>query len=215
MLSLTEINSDSGYSCGHAGHDQYQTCQSVYATGSFPVVQCRSGSSNGYTYQTVPATVTATTSKSVTLTHTISAYTVRAPMIQINHMATDLPTSTSTPPHPTSSDSSSGIEVSASISAHLSPGAKAGIIVAACLGAIGLLAFIAWLWYKCGSRRDKAASAKSETGDSQVPPIPVTNNSMSQEPQTNRPKSELPAHHNVSELDGSQISGHGNTAGPG
>ncbi|KAE8156799.1 hypothetical protein BDV40DRAFT_305744 [Aspergillus tamarii] len=203
----------SGYSCGYAGHDQFQTCQSVYVTGSFPVVQCKFGSSNGYTYQTVPATVTATTSNSVTQTHTISAYTVRAPMIQINHMATDLPTSTS--PLPTSSDSSSGIKVSASISAHLSPGAKAGIIVAACLGAIGLFALIAWLWYRCGSRKDKAAAAKSEIGDSQVPPIPVTNTGMSQKPQTDRPKSELPAHHNVSELDGSQISEHGNTAGPG
>ncbi|OGM48666.1 hypothetical protein ABOM_002009 [Aspergillus bombycis] len=203
----------SGYSCGHDGQDQYQTCQSVYVTGSFPVVQCKSGSSNGYTYQTVPATVTATTSESVTVTHTISAYTVRAPMIQINHMATDLPTSTQPPPTP--SDSSSGIQVSASISAHLSPGAKAGIIVAACLGAIVLLGLIAWLWFRCGSRRNNAASAKSEIGDSQIPPIPVTNNGMSQVPPANRPKSELPEHHTVSELDGSQISGHGNLVGPG
>ncbi|GMG27618.1 unnamed protein product [Aspergillus oryzae] len=203
----------SGYSCGHAGHDQYQTCLSVYVTGTFPIVQCKSGSSNGYTYMTVPATVTATTSKSVTLTHTISAYTVRAPMIQINHMATDLPTSTQPPP--TSSDSSSGIKVSASISAHLSPAAKAGIIVAACLGAIILFGLIAWLWYRCGSRRSNPAPAKPEVGHSQVSPFPVTNNGMSQEPQSNRPKSELPGHHIVSELDGSQISGQRNTAGPG
>ncbi|KAB8270415.1 hypothetical protein BDV30DRAFT_165650 [Aspergillus minisclerotigenes] len=133
-------------------------------------------------------------------------------MIQINHMATDLPTSTQPPP--TSSDSSSGIKVSASISAHLSPAAKAGIIVAACLGAIILFGLIAWLWYRCGSRRSKPAPAKPEVGHSQVPPFPVTNNGMSQGPQSNRPKSELPGHHIVSELDGSQISGQRNTAGP-
>ncbi|KAE8379015.1 hypothetical protein BDV26DRAFT_260420 [Aspergillus bertholletiae] len=212
MPQFNQKDCDSGFYCGHAGRDRRQTCRSVYISGSFPAVQCKSGSSDDFTYQKVPATVTAVTSKSVTMTHTITAYTINAPMIQINHMATDLPTSTqSSTASPSPSDSTSGINISASISGHLSPGEKAGIIVAACLAAIALFGLIVWLLFRCGVWGSKTASAKSEPDSGQVPPVRVTNNAMSQEQPVNTPKSELPGHHVISELDGSQVSGQGDT----
>ncbi|KAE8349949.1 hypothetical protein BDV28DRAFT_151414 [Aspergillus coremiiformis] len=151
-----------GFTCDHpSGPDEFQTCLSVYFTGSFPVVQCTSGKSNGYTYQTVPAIVIATASQSGIVTHTLSHYIVRAPLIQINHMATDLPTST----QPWSGPSSPSVaNVGISISADLSPAAITGIIVAACLGTVILLVLIAWWWFRCGIRRNRAAAAAA--GDS-------------------------------------------------
>jgi hypothetical protein len=154
---------DSGYACGYdnIGTGHAQTCYKYIKTGSFPTVQCASGSSNKFSYVTVPQTVTATPENTVTgavVTPTvvaISQFLVYAPLFQLNFQSTDITSST------TSASTGSGITTSTltttptqSPSSGLTTGAQAGIGVACGILGLFLIGALAW-WLRKRSRRSK------------------------------------------------------------
>ncbi|KAA8652870.1 hypothetical protein EYZ11_003155 [Aspergillus tanneri] len=190
-----------GYTCDYTpGPYQAQTCHSVYFSGSFPAVQCSAGSSNGFSYQRVPATVTATTtasSSAMLATYTVSSYIIKAPLIQINHMATDLPTRTSSSnssqavTSASTSSSAATTEISvANPASSLSVGAKVGIGVGAGVAGLALIALLAWLWV-LRRRRHGVKTAPSQYY------------SLAHKARGNSFKSELPADRDRPEMCGS------------
>ncbi len=125
------------------GVDGAQTCYSIASTGSFPTVQCSSGTSNRFSYVQMPATVSATTSGSTTAV-TLTAVYLYAPLFQLNMQATDLPMGQSGvsagTDAPTMSATASGVG--------LSTAAMAGIGVGAAIAGLALIGgFVAFaLW---------------------------------------------------------------------
>ena len=135
----------SGYVCG--GSNDAQTCSSVAQSGStVPVITCSEGSSQGYTYLTIPMTETKTgisSSASRVGEFAISSFEVLAPMIEIRWQSSDLPTST--PTH-TQAKSTSSHSAAPSSGSGLSTGAKAAIGVVVPVAAIAILAGIFFFW---------------------------------------------------------------------
>lgn len=143
----------SGYSCNYnPGFDAAQTCYRYYSTGSFLTVQCSQGTSNKFSYVTIPATITATAtptttggspSRTVAVLQNVIVY---APLIQINWQSTDRPTSTLGSNSTTTSQTGSPTPISSSQkSGGLSQGATIGIAVAAALVGLALVVALA-LW---------------------------------------------------------------------
>ncbi|KAI1661549.1 hypothetical protein F4813DRAFT_385230 [Daldinia decipiens] len=144
-----------GYACSRhaAGH----TCITTLTSTTVPTVTCESGTSAHFEYVTIPYAAV-----DVSTIHVISTFTVFAPLFQLNHQASDLPSTTdkaadssissaiSSPPSqmstiqalPTQSSSAQG----------LSAGAQAGIGFGVALGII-LLGIIAFCLFR--SRRRK------------------------------------------------------------
>lgn len=150
---------DSGYSCSYnPGIDKAQTCYKYWSTGSFPTVQCSSGTSNKFSYVTIPATVAATITPTTTggvLTRTtvvINNVLVMAPLFQLNYQASDRITASITTA--TSSPSNSATSQAAESSTGLSQGASIGIGVG---GAVIFLIFIGALvlWIRKRKRRPR------------------------------------------------------------
>ncbi|KAJ5903045.1 hypothetical protein N7504_005428 [Penicillium tannophilum] len=132
----------SGFACGYTwdGTESAQTCYSDYSTGSFPAVHCSSGTSNGFSYLTVPLTAVASASvpASVSIV-TIASVRVNAPLFQLMYQTTDLQvSSTSTSGSTTVGKATSTAAPSATSisSSSLSTGAKAGIGVGAGVGVL-------------------------------------------------------------------------------
>lgn len=145
-----------GFDCEYnPGIDIAQTCYRYYSTGSFPTVQCSSGTSEQFSYLTVPATVTTTASASTgggsAGTSVISSILVNAPLIQINWQSTDrtTPTATSTSPGSASTTPSS---TPTPQSDGLSRGATIGIAVAAAVVGLVLIAAVC-TWMRRRRRR--------------------------------------------------------------
>ncbi|KAI0380903.1 hypothetical protein F5Y04DRAFT_256208 [Hypomontagnella monticulosa] len=149
-----------GYTCslGEIG----QTCFAAMTTSSLPTVTCDAGTSAQFEFLTIPFAVPVSDSAKI-----ISTFTAFAPLFQLNHQASDLPTTgqgvTSTGSKPTSSSTTGDIGSTTSLqtpptsspeSQGLSAGASAGIGVGVALGAI-LLGVGAFLMYR--SRKRKAA----------------------------------------------------------
>lgn len=147
----------SGFQCVYTpGSNNAQTCYSLVTTGSFPVVDCSSGTSNDFHYHHVPVTVTVTETVQSFSTEFeeesisyIDAVTVFAPLFQIHYQSTDLSlaesvtetrTSSSTINTDTSRPSiTPSLSASSSDNTGLSTAAKAGIGVGVGLGGLGLL----------------------------------------------------------------------------
>ena len=120
----------SGYTCTNGGH---QTCElQATAPDTWPVVTCESGTSGGYTINSLPITATETyTTSSDTLTATdtatvtIETYFLYAPMVQINWKSSDLVASTSskTP----SKTSNTAVQVSQTSSPSPTPAPSSGL----------------------------------------------------------------------------------------
>lgn len=154
-----------GYACKYnPGIDNAQTCYRDYSTGSFPTVQCSSGTSDKFSYLTVPAAYTITESPSASAGSASPSVTsgvlddvlVYAPLIQINWQSTDraTPTASSLLPEGTASTSSTGTPTPQA--GGLSRGAKIGIAVAAAVvGLILSATFAAWMRRR-GRRRAAA-----------------------------------------------------------
>ncbi|KPM45204.1 hypothetical protein AK830_g1329 [Neonectria ditissima] len=154
-----------GYHCHfNPGVDEAQTCYSIVKTGSFPTVQCSSGSSNRYSYMTVPATFIETASGSEG-TSFLRAVTIYAPLFQLNRQASDLSSSstkstgsTSVTSHSTSlTGVTSEAPAPSSSNGGLSVGAQAGIGVGAGLVGLTLLGTALYFW-----RRKKKTPAVTE-----------------------------------------------------
>ena len=153
---LTSGGFNSGYYCSYnPGIDNAQTCFRHYTTGSFPTVQCSRGTSNKFSYLTVPATVTATQaptatggSRSTTVA-VLEEVLVYAPLIQINWQSTDRPSSTPLPGSTTSATSQTATPTSSTATPRpsgLSQGATIGIAVAAAIVGLVLVgALIVWM----------------------------------------------------------------------
>ena len=135
-VALMAYNDLRGYQCiGAAGASPYQTCFSIFLTGVVTATWCSSGVFRDFTaavpvtlttpYQTitglVPGHGTTQTSSFTSIynsTAVKSSFLFVAPLVQLNHRATDLPSSsTSSTANPTTTPPSSG----------LSTGAKAAI----------------------------------------------------------------------------------------
>jgi hypothetical protein len=191
----------SGFTCGHTWDDteSAQTCYSQYSTGSFPAVYCSSGTSNGFSYQQVPATVLASTStKSTTSTFgmTISKINVNAPLFQLVFQASDLPASVTSTTHTIATTRSGAAVASATTStfdgqAHptLSTGAKAGIGVGVGIGGLAVIG-VAAFWLLSRKRRRLAGTQGRSVRSSELP--------------AERPKTELQGSSVVSEAEGSR-----------
>ncbi|KAB5586246.1 hypothetical protein GE09DRAFT_58134 [Coniochaeta sp. 2T2.1] len=140
-----------GYTCNYnPGVDAAQTCYKYHYTGSFPTVQCSAGTSNRFSYVTVPATVTATTTSTngvrATDTVVLDNILVFAPLIQINWQSTDRTTPSSTVGSASQPTVSSSTTTTTSNSSGLSKGATIGIAVgAAVLGLILIAVFTIWM----------------------------------------------------------------------
>ncbi|KAF7562460.1 hypothetical protein G7046_g1683 [Stylonectria norvegica] len=170
-----------GYACKHnPGVDAAQTCYRVVSTGSFPTVQCESGTSNQYSYVQVPSTFTVTASGDET-TSVISAITVFAPLIQLNRRAVDLPSSTeasttsgsqrttgtaTATSTSTSTSATSQATSGSSSSGGLSVGAQAGIGVGAGLVGLALIAAAVLFWRR---RRKTYTASPTEEPKYEVP----------------------------------------------
>ncbi|KAI3316879.1 hypothetical protein HD806DRAFT_516413 [Xylariaceae sp. AK1471] len=189
-----------GFHCKYApGVDGAQTCYSIATAGSFAAVQCSSGTSNGFSYYNVPATVTETGGDSVTL---LSAVTVYAPLFQLLHQSTDLPpTQTSSTPQPSSttqaatSTSTSTIpepSTSPSTQGSLSSGAKAGIGVGASIGGLALIGAALFFFF----RRRRGRTPVSEMPVTEPEPkqfFPQQHVQLAELPYDYSPRSELPS----------------------
>jgi hypothetical protein len=148
---------DSGYACGYdsIGTGHAQTCYKYIRSGSFPTVQCASGSSNEFSYVTMPQTVTATPENTATgavvspTVVAISQILVYAPLIQLNFQSTDIGSSTTSTGNDittsTLTSTFTGNPNPGSTSGGLTTGAQAGIGVAC--GIIGLLLIGALVWW--------------------------------------------------------------------
>ncbi|KAH8901964.1 hypothetical protein BR93DRAFT_973053 [Coniochaeta sp. PMI_546] len=153
-----------GYSCSYnPGIDAAQTCYKYYSTGSFPTVQCSKGTSNKFSYVTVPATVTATVSPTTTggspsiTVAVLQNVLVFAPLIQINWQATDLLSTTPLPGGATTTTSQTSPPTSTAAtpkSDGLSQGAVIGIAVAAAIVGLILIAIFA-IWMRRRQQRPK------------------------------------------------------------
>lgn len=160
-----------------------QTCVGVASVTSIQTANCVSGTSDTPSYLTLPTTITASPGDAAkAITTTITAYTLWAPLIQLNFQASDLGTTTTTsassgssasaitsslPSSPTSAapTSPSQAQTTLAVSQHstgFSTGAKAGIGVAAGVAAVAIVAALAlWLLY----RRSRLQSRpKDESG---------------------------------------------------
>ncbi|KAE9372012.1 hypothetical protein N431DRAFT_407864 [Stipitochalara longipes BDJ] len=133
-----------GYSCANGFA---QTCVQTATSTSFQAVTCESGTSGGFTYLTVPATISSVA---------IPSYTLFAPLIQINWQATDRPSSSSTS---SPASNTSPIPPPPPLSG-LSGGAKAGIGVGMTLVAIALLGLGFFIYWK---RRHAYARAREDS----------------------------------------------------
>ena len=122
----------SGFVCGG---NTAQTCSRVVLSGqTVPVITCSEGSSQGYTYLSLPVTETTTgvsSSASRVGVYAITSFEVLAPMIEIRWQSSDLPTTSSN---------------SASSDSGLSTGAKAAIGVVIPVAVIAILVGIFFFW---------------------------------------------------------------------
>ncbi|OIW22988.1 hypothetical protein CONLIGDRAFT_145872 [Coniochaeta ligniaria NRRL 30616] len=153
-----------GYSCSYnPGIDAAQTCYKYYSTGSFPTVQCSKGTSNKFSYVTVPATVTATISPTTsggsrsTVEAVLQNVLVFAPLIQINWQSTDRLASTPLPGSGTPSTSQTATPTPTTGTPKpggLSQGATIGIAVAAAIVGLVLIGVFA-MWMRRRNRRAK------------------------------------------------------------
>ena len=154
---MTPVINHSGYNCRYEpGIDRAQTCYAIITKGSFPTVQCSSGTSNMFSFLSIPATITTTNSEAVAVT-VLSRVSVLAPLFQLNWQKTDLPSSTTpatnaatTGPTPSSSPTHSPQETNPP-AAGLSKGAAAGIGVG--VGIAGLALIVALVWFVRRRRR--------------------------------------------------------------
>lgn len=101
-----------------------QTCIWVATSTTISVVTCESGTSGNLEYLTVPTTI----SNALDVV-AVSEYTLFAPLIQMNWLSTDLPSSSPTSTLTLTSFVTSGTSPTATspLSSGLTPGAKAGI----------------------------------------------------------------------------------------
>ena len=141
-----------------------QTCYRVFSTGSFPTVQCSSGTSISSALVTMPVTTTATVSQAA-VTTVLSRVTVMAPLIQLIRKSS---TETTTTANATSSgagftDNSPDDQDSGGLSA----GAKAGVGVGVGVAALLLIGALVWFFR---SRRQKRAGALDADAAAASPP---------------------------------------------
>ncbi|CAK7211668.1 hypothetical protein SBRCBS47491_001202 [Sporothrix bragantina] len=159
------------YTCKWGGSGDAQTCFSVATSGSFSAVQCSSGTSNAFSYYTVPSTVTVTTTETSTTSASASGavsasastitstavniyefntVTLYAPMFQLVHQASDVSSSSGSSgssPAQTSS-AGTGLSTGSASSSQLSTGAVAGIAVAAVVVGLSLLGAFVYFFIK-------------------------------------------------------------------
>ena len=153
-----------------------------------PTGVCSSGAIVGITQATLPAAAFAATTTGADAPE----FTLWAPMFQLNHRPTDLPTvsttslsssaqsgaSTTAPPNPNAEDAgSTSVSTSSSPTAGaqgggLSTAAVAGIGVGAAVGFLLLAAIAGCLWWARVRRRREAAAAAA-AGDGDWNPAPL------------------------------------------
>ncbi|KAI1808426.1 hypothetical protein F4811DRAFT_238397 [Daldinia bambusicola] len=157
-----------GYACSR--HNRGQTCITTLTSTTVPTVTCESGTSAHFEYVTIP--YAAVDASSV---HVISTFTVYAPLFQLNHQASDLPsiteeiigTSTTTTSSTTSTTSTISIEISppptppteSSNRSGLSAGAQAAI---GCGVALSIIISLTIAFFVFRSRRRKVDSQPIE-----------------------------------------------------
>ncbi|KAF3064836.1 hypothetical protein GL218_01615 [Daldinia childiae] len=157
-----------GYACSR--HSEGQTCITTLTSTTFPTVTCESGTSAHFEYVTIPYIAAG-----VSTTQVISTFTVLAPLFQLNHQASDLPSTTDK-----AADSSIVSATSASLSQTspqqalptqssstqgLSTGAQAGIGCGVALGII-ILGVIAFCLFR--SRRRKIGPTELESTEQET-----------------------------------------------
>lgn len=163
IRSQVELTWSSGFACGYTwdGTESAQTCYTVYSTGSFPAVHCSSGTSDGFTYLTVPLTVVASATVSASMSvATVNSVRVNAPLFQLVYQTTDLPGSST----PSSGSTAVGKATSAATpsatsgsSSSLSTGAKAGIGVGAGVGGLIFIGIFVYIVLQRRRRRNSSA----------------------------------------------------------
>ncbi|KAL3463937.1 hypothetical protein BJX64DRAFT_286898 [Aspergillus heterothallicus] len=131
-----------GFSCTYdPGTGNAQTCLRMATTGSFAAAECSSGETNGFSYITVPESLTNTVSDSEEPV-TFSTFTIVAPLFQLVFRSNDIPTSTNTASitsTATTPTSTGPVQTQSPSNEGLSTGAKAGIGVGVSLGVIALI----------------------------------------------------------------------------
>ncbi|KAI1464674.1 uncharacterized protein F4812DRAFT_150151 [Daldinia caldariorum] len=156
-----------GYACSR--HDSGQTCITTLTSTTVPTVTCESGTSAHFEYVTIPyAAVDAS------FVHVISTFTVYAPLFQLNHQATDLPSITEEAIG-TSTSSSSTTSTTSTMSIQMfppptsptessnRPGLSAGVQAAiGCGVAFGIIISLTIAFFVFRSRRRKADSQPIE-----------------------------------------------------
>ncbi|KAI0114920.1 hypothetical protein F4814DRAFT_298334 [Daldinia grandis] len=145
-----------GYACSR--HSGGQTCITTLTRTTVPTVTCESGISAHFEYVTIPYVVADSGTFQI-----ISTFTVFAPLFQLHHQASDLPSTTETATDPSANDLISSLlsqtpplqalPTQSSSGQGLSVGAQAGIGCGVAFGII-ILGTIAFCLFR--SRRQKA-----------------------------------------------------------
>ncbi|CAK7198759.1 hypothetical protein SEUCBS139899_001423 [Sporothrix eucalyptigena] len=183
------------YTCSWGGSGDAQTCFSLASTGSFSAVQCSSGTSNAFSYYTVPSVATVTTTETTTASasgsssastitstatneYEFNTVTLFAPMFQLVHQASDLPStsggSSGTSPAQTGSHTSTtNLATGSASSSQLSTGAVAGIAVGSVVVGLALIGALVYLFLKQRKHKKQIAAyapPPNLSGNTGLPP---------------------------------------------
>ncbi|KAI0847968.1 hypothetical protein F5Y00DRAFT_108534 [Daldinia vernicosa] len=144
-----------GYACSRNAAGQ--TCITTLTSTTVPTVTCESGTSAHFEYVTIPYAAA-----DVSTIQVISTFTVFAPLFQLNHQASDFPSTTNKATVPSTSGAISlspaqtsplqALPTQSSSAQGLSAGAQAGIGCGVALGII-LLGTIAFCLFRSRRRR--------------------------------------------------------------